>query len=315
MTDIDKRIIPDFFIVGAAKAGTTALYHILSQHPEVYLSPIKEPNYFSTDIKPEQFGTELQTRLKEQSLDDFLTSGMDGILHRAYIRDHDQYLSLFANAQNNKAVGEASVSYLFSQTAAKEIYKFNPSARIIIVLRNPLERAYSHYLMEKKLGYTNLDFNQAIQSELSAKDRKWGKSFIYIEAGLYYQQVKRYLDVFPASQVHIILYSDFKDDLLGTSRKLFQFLGINDEFIPDNKLYNETLVPRSDLINRLGNLGNLRIKLRKILKGSKLKPVLKNFLYTKPGARQDINADYISYFRKDILKLQELIKRDLSSWL
>src|SRR5882672_1680365 len=105
---------PDCFIVGAPRCGTTAMYTYLGQHPEIFMSARKEPHFFGTDLSSP-----------------------------ALVRDEQQYLSLFAKAQNEKRAGEASVFYLYSQRAAREIHAFCPSARIIIMLRNPVEMMYS----------------------------------------------------------------------------------------------------------------------------------------------------------------------------
>ncbi|MBP6414624.1 MAG: sulfotransferase, partial [Bacteroidia bacterium] len=128
---------PDFFIVGAAKSGTTSLYHYLNQHPEIYLSPIKEPNFFSSDIKIENLRQSVKNRIKAENIDQFFNDGMKRTIHRAFIRDEHQYLQLFAPAAPGQLKGEASPSYLYSEVAAKSIFAFNEKAKIIIILREP----------------------------------------------------------------------------------------------------------------------------------------------------------------------------------
>ena len=126
--------LPSFFIVGAPKAGTTSLYHYLEEHPEVYMSPIKETNFFSSK------------QMQEQEL----------YYDATPIQSKNQYLELFKDVSQEKQVGEASVSYLYYTGVAKKILEFNPKAKIVIMLRNPVERAFSHYLMDKRLGYLHL---------------------------------------------------------------------------------------------------------------------------------------------------------------
>ncbi|MBK9638978.1 MAG: sulfotransferase [Bacteroidetes bacterium] len=177
---------PNFFIVGAAKAGTTSLYQYLSQHPEVYMSPIKEPNYFSTEIKFEEVRTEVKERIRLLKINSFLKGNMRKPIHRAFINDIKQYESLFRFVGNQKAIGEASASYLYSPYAAKAIQEYNSEAKIIIILRNPIQRIYSHYLMDRRMGITNLPFEEALEAEKSYQPRQWSY-ILYLELGEYSQ--------------------------------------------------------------------------------------------------------------------------------
>ena len=132
---ITPNTFPNFFIVGAAKAGTTSLAHYLDEHPQVYLSPIKEPNYFSrNDIHPEHFRKLLKERLALFNIKQYLSESELKSRHAAYLTELEQYQDLFRDAKPNQILGEASVSYLWSQTAAKEIFNANSNAKIIIVL-------------------------------------------------------------------------------------------------------------------------------------------------------------------------------------
>ena len=133
--------LPTFFIVGAPKAGTTSLYHYLEEHPEVYMSPIKETNFFSSK------------QMQEQEL----------YYDATPIQSKNQYLELFKDVSQEKQVGEASVSYLYYTGVAKKILEFNPKAKIVIMLRNPVDRAFSHFLMDKRLGLSISSFMDVIQ--------------------------------------------------------------------------------------------------------------------------------------------------------
>jgi hypothetical protein len=310
---------PDFFIVGAAKAGTTALYSYLSQHPEVYMSPIKEPNYFSKDVVLEHLRPQVKKRLEAENLSQYFKDGMNRILHRAYIRDEQLYLQLFSSASPDVKAGEASASYLYSSVAANEIKKFNPAAKIIIILREPAARAYSHYLMDLKLGFVKSDFANALAEDAKAEPKGWGASSLYKELGLYAEQVERYLSIFPKEQVLILLYDDLKKDEKESLRKIYHFLGINEEFIPDKSGFrNESAVPSGTIARLLLRSGSIRVKMRNLLENTPLKPLLLKILYKKPILTdQDSNTirQLQQGYKNDIQKLSALIQRDLQQWL
>ena len=196
---------PNFFIVGAAKSGTTSLYAYLNQHPEVYMSPIKEPNYFSTDIDLEAIRPQVKERIKLLDIDSFINGPMDTKIHRAFITKEDQYLALFRNVKNEKAIGDASASYLYSKVAAQNIYKFNSEAKIIIVLRHPVQRMYSHYLMDRRMAVTTLEFEKALLEDRNNPSQSWGSKSLYYELSEYFEQVERYYDLFSSKQILILL--------------------------------------------------------------------------------------------------------------
>ena len=174
---------PDFFIVGAQNSATSTLYAFLRQHPDIFMPALKEPHYFS-QLPP--------------------------VWHMQYPITHvsrqDSYLSLFSAVGKTKYKGEASSSYLWSDDAPSRIHRANPSAKIVIILRNPVERAYSHYLMDVREGRQSLPFMDAIQEDWSRRDKGYGVSRLYVELGLYYRQVKRYLAIFGRKQVKVVLF-------------------------------------------------------------------------------------------------------------
>src|SRR5579863_1241705 len=133
--------LPNFFIVGAPKAGTTSLYHYLDQHPEIYMSPVKETNHFASEIRLAGFADELQEQVKRdmRAMQKYLAGPMSEKRFGAVGLEWDDYLKLFRNATDEKAIGEASVCYLWSRTAAKNIFARIPRAKIIMILRDPAE--------------------------------------------------------------------------------------------------------------------------------------------------------------------------------
>ncbi|RLB84648.1 MAG: sulfotransferase [Deltaproteobacteria bacterium] len=217
MTDQAKK--PNLFIVGNPKSGTTALYNFLRQHPEIYMSEKKEPHFFSTDL------------IKES--DDF--HGENNIHFKT--RTIDDYMALFQKA-HEKIRGEASTGYLKSLTAPLAIHRFNPQSKIIIILRNPIDFAYSAYKDSlETCGEYLKTFREAILAE---PDRKQGKKlsprtrspsiFYYSELVKYTEQVKAYVDLFGENKVKIIIFEDFKTDNNKIYHEVLSFLGVDTNF-------------------------------------------------------------------------------------
>ncbi|MGH7702455.1 MAG: sulfotransferase family protein, partial [Gemmatimonadales bacterium] len=189
---------PNFFIVGAMRGGTTALYEYLAQHPEVFLPRVKEPHFFS------------------QARDRFSES----------VHEEASYLALFAGATRG-AVGEASASYLWSVEAPRRIRARIPGARIIILLRDPVERAHSHYLWEVRNGTESRPFYQALTEDHASPAKEWGDAHLYVDLGLYCAQVERYLKLFGADQVLLLLSRHLEGDPAMALRSVCRFLGID----------------------------------------------------------------------------------------
>lgn len=143
--------LPNFFIVGSAKSGTTSIYNYLKQHPDIFMSPIKETHYFSTDIDSSKFRPDYAANLNI-NIDSWLDGDQKKEIFHAFVKDWDKYLKLFKNSGNQKAIGEVTNSYLYSKEAAKNIRSKFPEGKIIMILRNPVERAFSHFLMDLKSG-------------------------------------------------------------------------------------------------------------------------------------------------------------------
>lgn len=195
----------NFFIVGAAKAGTSALHDIIGTHKDVFMSPVKEPNFFSNDINIEKFR---KGYLRKHN---FTNETNKNFGHEMFVKNKKDYDRLFENANDRKIIGESSVSYLYSKVAAREIYDYNPNSKVLVLLRDPVERAYSHYLMNLKVGFTNnLNFVNEIEKDYSKINKGWGISHLYIELGLYYEQIKRYKNLFGERNLLIMSYSEFK---------------------------------------------------------------------------------------------------------
>ena len=320
--------LPNFLIIGAAKSGTTALYNYLRQHPQIYMSPVKEPRHFAFDA---------------QDLD-FRGPG-DAQLHRSSVLDPAQYEALFAGATAaHRAVGEASPVYLCSPKAAGKIQARLPQAKLIAILRHPVERAYSHYLHLIRDGVEPLtDFAQALAAEPQRARDNWEYRWRYKELGLYSQQLQRYLAAFDRRQLKIYLYEEFDQEPKRVLQDIYRFLGVAEEFSADTSVrYNASGVPRNKLVHAVlsrlqkatqsafdkapgqedaasakptpGNAGGLG-KSALVEKARQVGIGLKNRNLVKPPLAPEVRASLLEQCREDILATQGLIQRDLSHWL
>ena len=308
---------PNFFVVGAAKAGTTSLYHYLNEHSDIYLSPIKEPHFFCTDIRYENFRSSFQ---KESHIDfpEYFSRPTLDPKHIAFVANRNDYLSLFREVAEQKVIGEVSTGYLYSQTAAKNIRAGVPDAKIVMILRHPVERAFSHFLMDLKRGMAPASkFREAVAADVLRREKGWGVSSLYVELGMYYEQVKRYLDIFPRENVKIVLFDDFKANTRGSISEIYGFLGVDDTLALDiRSKSNEAMVPRFPRLHALfAQTGMKRTLVSAMPKA--LKERLKNSLLVTAEhlklTERDIDFAWL-FFEDDIQKLSGLLAIDLSHW-
>lgn len=202
--------MPNFFVVGAQKAGTTSLYHYLDQHPEIYMSPAKEPFFFDHEI--DSSGRLIRQKFGRRSLSRkprFATIG--------------EYQALFDGVREEKAIGEASPLYIYAPGTAERIKRYVPEARIVALLRNPADRAYSAFLYAVRIGVEPLtDFAQALEDEDRRIRDNWHYVYRYRDRGLYCRQLKAYFDVFGPERIGLWLYEDLKDDPQEISRSVYR---------------------------------------------------------------------------------------------
>ncbi len=220
---------PNFFIVGAAKSGTTSLDRYLSQHPEIYIAPRKETHFFAAD----------------HFLPPFIGPG-DEWLNKRVIWDKDQYARLFANVTGEKAIGESSVFYLCFPGTAERIAQAVPNAKLIIILREPAARTHSAYMHAVRDGRETLEFAESLNREEERRKKGFEPLWWYKELGLYYEQVKRYLDVFGTRQVKVLLNDELRANPELVLHDVFVFLGVKEDVVIDTSVrYNVAGVPRS----------------------------------------------------------------------
>lgn len=283
------------------------------------MSPIKEPNFFSTDIDLDAIRPQVKERLKLLNIDEYIKGPMKTNIHRAFITQESQYHALFRKVKGETAIGEASASYLYSNTAAANIHRFNPQAKIIIVLRHPVQRMYSHYLMDRRMAVTSLDFENALKEDQKNPSKSWGSKSLYYELSEYYEQVKRYYDVFPSSQILVLLNEELKSEAQKTLKQIFQFLEISPDFEPDLKQeFNSGVLPRNSVVSRIITNNYLRIRIRQAISHPSIKKIIKKILFKKSSEEKlfpELYPSLLEYFKSDIHKLSKLIRKDLDKWL
>jgi hypothetical protein len=310
-----KLPLPNFFVVGAAKAGTTSLYQYLGHHPQIYVSPIKEPHYFATDLDMNNFGPDYRLDFPPDT-HEYIWGEMSQPVHSAHVTKFEDYQGLFRKVRNEKAIGEASVTYLCSPRAAAEIKARIPEAKIIIMLRDPAERAFSHYLMDRRLGIVARTFAEELHDDLRKTDKAWGRTRMYIELGLYFEQVKRFLELFGPERVRIYLSHDLRADRTTLLRDLYDFLEVDPKLQPARDAFlNESRAPRFPRFNYwMHHFGMKRPSSLAMIR--RIRGRISPMLY-KPAPRlsPDDRAMLVGFFADDIRKLQDLIARDLLAWM
>lgn len=294
---------PDFLVIGAARAGTTALHAYLRQHPGIFMPRHKEPNFFAFE------GEAL----------DCQGPGADYINNS--ITDLATYCDLFAPAPDGAKLGEASPLYLFSPKAPVRIKHHAPKARMIVILRNPIEQAYSHFLYAtKQCIEEEPDFTRALGLETERLAQGWQPLFGYSSFPRYGEQMARYLDLFPREQFLIRTYEEYAGAPDALLRDIFEFVGVDQSFSPDmserknaggvpkNQAFQDFLMKPNPVTRAVGMVVPQSTRLR-------IRDWLARFNLDQ-GEDLAIEARNILHQRldDDISRLESLIDRDLSDW-
>lgn len=299
-------MLPNFFILGAAKSGTTTLCSLLAQHPDVYMSPVKEPRFFAL----------------EGQRPNFVGPG-DHHANAEAVVERAAYERLFDGVHRQRAVGEASTLYLFSPVAPQRIREAVPHARLIAILRHPAERAFSNYLHLVRDGRETRPFEEALRMESEREAMNWSRFWLLRQTGFYYEQLRRYFALFDPAQIRVFLYDDLRDDALAVAAEGYRFLGVDDAFVPNrvgrqnasgapkHKLLHELIFKRDSPAKRA--LRPLRPMLPTRLRQTITAVERQSFTRLEmPTASRTALTDA---YRDDILRLQDLIERDLTHWL
>ena len=295
-------VLPNFLIFGVQKAGTTSVYSYLQQHPQVFMSPRKE--------------TEFLGREPTQTDEPQLTPG-----GREQIVTIEDYQALFADVTTEVAVGEASPNYLFlHKRAVPAIQKYVPRAKLVAILRNPVERTYSDYLMHVRQVVGN-------QKPLAQQVKTSADSSFTLLKGRYFTGVKHFLETFGHQQVKLFLYEDLKDDAAALMANLYSFIGVDPQFAVDVGQRQQTAeVPKNQSINHLLRTNNpvrsaVGTLLRTVMPEEQRQKLRSHLIAANSAGKEALPLSepdrqlLKAYYREDILQLQALIDRDLSTWL
>lgn len=295
---------PNLFLVGAPKCGTTSIYHHLAHHPDVFMSPVKEPHYFSDDIDFK-----------------FRTSRFDSV---------QEYQALFEKGADRRLRGEASVWYLYSRVAAHNIHRYNPDAIILCAIRNPVDMMFSMYRFSRKKGSETLPtFAAALAAE---PNRKAGhdiprttfvpSSLFYRDIACFSEQIQRYITLFGREQVHVVLLDDLKQDTQGLYDRLFSALGLPPTEQGEFAAHNVTDEIQSSHVTRLLRafphaseavraLLPKGVRRRALRAAKALTPQAEEPPRTmEPALRKQLQEE----FKPEIDRLSLLLERDLSGW-
>jgi GrpB-like predicted nucleotidyltransferase (UPF0157 family) len=281
---------PSFFLVGAPRCGTTSLYTYLKQHPEIYLSVDKEPHFFGSDLTP-----------------------MPGT-----IREESLYLSLFAGAGDRPCVGEGSVWYLSSAKAPFEIRDFVPEAKILVLLRDPVQMAHSLYGLYRRTGNEDLpSFEAALAAEPERRQGLRIPAGAYFPEGLLYTdaaknaaKVERYVEVFGRENVHCILFDDFVSDTAAVYRRVLEFLGVDPDFVAE---FDRKKASQRVRLQAIRQLRDLPPEVRSRIQAAQMKRHESDSPQAPPSA--DLTARLRPLFAADVARIGALMGRDLGAWM
>lgn len=301
--------LPNFLVIGAAKAGTNALFHYLRQHPQVYMSPWKEPKFFAFE-SPEDLGFRA-------------ANGREAPVNATVVLDRRKYEQLFDGARLERALGEASPQYLYVEKAPARIKSLVPDMKLVAVLRNPIDRAFSSYQHLVRDGLEPLDFGSALDAEPARIAENYAFLYRYTDLGFYTRQLDRYGKLFPADQLLILLYDDLRRDAQASCRQVFSFLDVDDGFVPGrSEEPNRSGLPRNRLVHRLLNPSTpTKRRLWQVTPSALREPLLR--LQTRmvnrnlerqsmpPRERDRLRA----VFEEEVAELERRLDRDLSAWL
>ena len=297
---VEKK--PNFIIIGAMKAATTSLYTYIKQHPDIFMTKVKEPMFFNNFQQENNYNILGSKSNKSTTL--------------------EEYLAMFKDAKNEKAIGEASPAYIYNENAPYLIKEHLPDVKIIAILRQPTDRAYSNFLHTKRADRENVNsFEQAIKIEKERISDNWSPLYHYIQKGFYSVQLKRYYNLFPKENIKVYLFEDVVKTPKETLKDIFKFLNVDENIEIDvSKKSNVSGTPK-------GILGFILKKMRyyNLMPKFAISDYLPTFIISllfKSVYKDTEKLDSVlrkeltdKYYREEILKLEKLIDRDLSNWL
>lgn len=281
-------MLPDFVVIGAFKAGSTSLHHYFGQHPNVFMTKVKEPNFFAFDPNNRAHA--------EMNRQQFMVSNLA------------EYESLFEDARVDQIKGEVSPYYLYSSVAAQGMKKVVPTIKMIACLRNPVGRAYSHYLMRLRSG-----------KETKSPEEAFTEDTFWVKASLYADAIQNYQQMFCHDQLKFVLFDDLIDDPQTLMSELFDFVGVDSNFQVNTEYrFNPGGTPKfpwlHDGLSALKRIPGLRRYTPPFIR-NRLARIRDKNLAPAEVLAVDVQQQWLRYYRDDILRVQDILQLDLSSWL
>ncbi len=297
--------LPNFLFIGAPRCGTTYLYHCLTQHPDIYFPKVKEPSFFSFDPDNPAF--------------DGLYTQLDAAYGYKLIRSMDDYRDLYNEVQNEQVIGDSSANYISFPGTADRIHKHIPDAKILVSLRNPVDAicslynwAYMNHLIPAP--FTSLPVSEQLKVIDEFKD-------IHFNPYLYYQHLSKYLSLFDDNQLKIIVFEEWIREKEQCVQDVLEFLGVDTDY-PINYQVDEfksdmgtSSFPKRVARRLMFDLAKLARPFSRRMAQSIKRRAKKRFASKPPPISPETRSALKELYRDDILKLQELIDKDLSVWL
>lgn len=297
-------MLPTFLILGAGKAGTSSLYGHLRGHPDVFMSPVKEPNFFALRGRPAAFRGPTA----------------DGGINSWSVHDRDAYEALFDGAHPHQERGEASPLYLYDSSAPQAIRESLPSVRLVAVLRDPVDRAYSSWLHLRRDGAEPLPFEEALAAEPERIEAGWDWIWHYQAVGEYRSQVERYLASFPREQILFLRHDDLELNPERTWTRILAHVGVRtDVSLPIDRRHNVGGIPKNRRLHTwLARPNPLKELLKRVIPRSVWEPVRLRAIQgnlERPTMSPDTRARLKARFCGDVERTAVLTGLDLSPWL
>ena len=305
-----KPIWPNFLVIGAGKCGTTSIDQYLKQHPQVFMSPVKEPNFFGLELKSEN-----DFSFDEDELKFYLSS----------VTDIDSYQGLFDDVRDEIAIGEVSNTYLYHEDALSNIKKHVPHVKLIAIFRQPAERLYSRFLhLARDNRLPTEEFSDCLN-----EDSIWWQRDDLVKEGFYYKHLSKFYDHFDSSQIKVFLYENLRGNPQGMMNEIFEFIGVDKEFVPDSSVkFNTSGFVKNSTMDGLIGYNSWLVKGLKKIMPKRLFETIKNSLgiqkivsnmrqknLARPKLDEGMKNKLTAIYESDIRNLSKLINRDLSHWM
>jgi hypothetical protein len=296
--------MPDFLVIGAGKAGTTSIYRYLAEHPDIFVTPVKETRYFAC--------------VGEDPAKCWVAKNTP---YSYVVTTREEYEALFLGRSTEAAAGEVCPQYLSWPGAAYEIKRQVPAVKMLAVLRNPVERAISSYVFRWSRGVEKGSLSSALQEERAGHRADW-RSGRLLDQGLYSKHLNRFFGLFHREQIMVALYDDLLADPLCLMQDIYRFIGVDATFRPAiARRYNvtENTRPKGRLGGYLLKSGGAAAAVGNTL-GALIPDAVRTrlkqpFTETLPGFPNSVRRELAEFFHDDVQTLQGLVGRDLAHWL